>query len=142
MGQGGLRTELQKKMEEEQREYHDFLLKLSPEDILRHTYEYTVREDILTAIGTVELSTAQISALLKSPTPLANIFRQFRDMETDYMSIVRECVKIRSGEILLFDSTQKQQPSAAKKPSVIKRLAEKPAPGRKAATKIRTQEAR
>ena len=42
-----LNTRLYEKMFEEQEKYRGWLLSQPPEEILNHTYEYTVREDIL-----------------------------------------------------------------------------------------------
>ena len=41
-----LNTALYEKMFAEQEKYREWLLTQSPEEILNHTYEYTVREDI------------------------------------------------------------------------------------------------
>lgn len=40
-------TALYQKMFAEQERFKDWLLEQTPEEILRHSYEYTVREDIL-----------------------------------------------------------------------------------------------
>ena len=40
-----LNTALYQKMFAEQEKYRDRLLSMSPEEILHHSYEYTVRED-------------------------------------------------------------------------------------------------
>jgi len=42
-----LNTALYEKMFAEQEKYRNWLLAQPPEEILNHTYEYTVREDIL-----------------------------------------------------------------------------------------------
>ena len=53
-------TELYEKMLEEQENFRGWLLGQSPEEILNHTYTYTVREDILMALeaGAVILTDA------------------------------------------------------------------------------------
>ena len=42
---------LYEKMAAEQDKFRDWLKSQPPEEILKHTYEYTVREDILMANG-------------------------------------------------------------------------------------------
>jgi len=42
-----LNTALYKKMFAEQEKYRNWLLTQSPEEILNHSYEYNIREDIL-----------------------------------------------------------------------------------------------
>ena len=66
-----LNTALYKKVFAEQEKYREWLLSQPPEEILNHTYEYTVREDILMSLEYNSLPTAQVRALLKSPSPLA-----------------------------------------------------------------------
>ena len=44
----------------------DWLKSQPPEEILHHTYEYTVREDIVMAMEELELTDAQAQALLES----------------------------------------------------------------------------
>ena len=65
-----LNTALYEKMFAEQETYRAWLLTQAPEEILNHTYEYTVREDILMSLEYNSLPTAQVRALLKSPVPL------------------------------------------------------------------------
>ena len=45
-----LNTALYRKMFAEQEKYRDWLVGQSPEEILHHCYEYTVREDILSIL--------------------------------------------------------------------------------------------
>ena len=46
-----LNTDLYEKMFSEQETYRAWLLAQPPEEILNHTYEYTVREDILMSLA-------------------------------------------------------------------------------------------
>lgn len=62
-----LNTALYEKMFSEQETYRAWLLALPPEEILNHTYEYTVREDILMSLEYNSLPNTQVQALLKSP---------------------------------------------------------------------------
>ena len=71
-----LTTILYRKMKAEQDTYRDWLLSLPPAEILDHTYEYSVREDILMAQGERELSSEQAMALLGSSSPLADIHQE------------------------------------------------------------------
>ena len=52
-------------MATEQEKYRDWLKSQPPEEILHHTYEYTVREDIVMAMEELELTDAQAQALLE-----------------------------------------------------------------------------
>ena len=47
-----LNTSLYEKCFAAQEHYREWLLSLPPEEILNHTYEYTIREDILLALET------------------------------------------------------------------------------------------
>lgn len=64
-----LNTALYEKMFAEQEKYRAWLLSQPPEEILNHTYEYTMREDILLSLEYHDLPDAQARAMLKSPQP-------------------------------------------------------------------------
>ena len=55
-------TALYEKMFAEQETYRNWLLQQPPEEILKHTYEYTVREDVLLSLEYHDLTDAQAEA--------------------------------------------------------------------------------
>ena len=59
MNTNDLNTALYEKMAAEQDKYRDWLKSQPPEEILHHTYEYTVREDIVMAMEDLELTDAR-----------------------------------------------------------------------------------
>mgnify|MGYP000894646558 CR=1 FL=1 len=89
-------TALYKKLFAEQEVFRDWLKGQSPEEILNHAYEYTVREDILLSLEYHNFSDAQIDGLMESPSPLADVFRDFEKLETDYMDTVWDCMENRA----------------------------------------------
>ncbi len=96
-----LTTILLRKMKAEQEAYRKWLLSLLPMEILEHTYEHTVREDILMALEERELSAEQAMALLDSPNPLADIYRLWQKQDTcGYMSEIRETIENCADEAL------------------------------------------
>lgn len=105
-----LNTALYEKMFAEQETYRAWLLTQAPEEILNHTYEYTVREDILMSLEYNSLPTAQGRALLKSPSPLADVFAAWEDRETSYMEEIWQTVTDRArAEAQKFRNTQMQR---------------------------------
>ena len=95
-----LQEQLLKRMRQEQEKYYTWLTAQPPEEILRHAYEYSVREDIILATEEMNLTPAQMRALLKSPAPLADVYKDFSKLETDYMSIMAQCVEDRADDLL------------------------------------------
>lgn len=93
-------TALYKKLFAEQEVFRDWLKNQSPEEILNHAYEYTIREDILLSLEYHDLSDAQADALMKSPSPLADVFRDFEKWETDHMETIWDCLESRADTIL------------------------------------------
>lgn len=93
-------TALYQKMFAEQETFRDWLKGQSPEEILNHAYEYTVREDILLSLEYHDLSDAQAEALMKSPCPLADIFQDFEKRETDHMETIWDCLESRADTLL------------------------------------------
>ena len=93
-------AELYEKMRAEQEQYRNYLLDQRPEEILNHTWEYTMREDMVMAIETLDLTPAQAKALLKSPHPLNDILEDFRKREIDHMDTIRDYIASRAKELL------------------------------------------
>ena len=89
-------TTLYEKMSAEQNAYRDWLKSQSPEEILNHAYEYTVREDIVMAMEDAELTDAQADVLLAMEKPLSAVYNEFSDRETSYMDIVADCIAARA----------------------------------------------
>ena len=84
----------------EQESFRDWLKGQPPEEILNHAYEYTIREDILLSLEYHNLSDAQIDALMESPSPLADVFKDFEKLETHHMETVWDCLENRADAIL------------------------------------------
>ena len=98
MNTNDLNTALYEKMAAEQDKYRDWLKSQSPAEVLNHTYEYTVREDIVMAMEELELTDTQAQALLDSPTPLADVYRYFEKLETGHMDAVRDSIENRADD--------------------------------------------
>ena len=96
MDNEALNTKLYEKLFAEQVKFKGWLLTQPPEEILNHTYEYTIREDIVLALEYMDLSDERAAALLESPSPLADLFKDFEKIETNHMDDVRECIESRA----------------------------------------------
>lgn len=96
-----LNQELYDKMAAEQERFKHGLLGQTPEEVLNHAYEYAMREDILMEMEALDLPAPQAAALLASPCPLADVYKDFRDMETGHMDILRECIEARANTLLV-----------------------------------------
>ena len=100
MDEEKLNQALYEKMSAEQAEYRDWLLAQTPEEILNHAYGYAMREDILMEMEELSLPASLAAALLESPAPLSDVYKDFRDMETGHMDHVRECIEGRAERLL------------------------------------------
>lgn len=105
------KEELYEKMMSEQEKYRDWLLSQPPAEILNHTYEYTMREDIIIAVDDMDISQKQAKALLKSPCPLADSFKVFRNRESDHMDNIRDSIECVANRIVREDSRKSQRES-------------------------------
>jgi hypothetical protein len=91
---------LYEKMKAEQDRYRDWLLYQEPAEILNHTYEYTVREDILMCMEALDLDPEKAKALLRSPCPLSDVFDEFNDREDDHMDTIRDSIETEADKSL------------------------------------------
>ena len=95
-----LNTALYKKMFAEQKNFRDWLLSQSPEEILNHSYEYNIREDILLSLENNDLSDTQARALVRSAKPLADLFKEYDNRVTEYMDNIWDTVESHADELL------------------------------------------
>ena len=93
-------TALYQKMFAEQEKFRDWLKGQPPEEVLNHAYEYTIREDILMSLEYHDLSDAQAEVLMKSLSPLAEVFQDFEKRETDHMETIWDCLESRADMLL------------------------------------------
>ena len=73
--------QLEAKMAEEFNTYRSWLLTQPPEEILDHANEYNAKQEILLALPDADLSPAQTETLLRSPCPLEDVFKDYRQMD-------------------------------------------------------------
>lgn len=95
-----MHTALYEKFSTEQDNYRAWLLKQTPEEIIQHSYEYAVRQDIVMMVEDAEFSPQQAAALLWKGTTLSDIYKDFTKIETGYMDILRDTVENRANDIL------------------------------------------
>lgn len=95
-----LNTALYERMCEEQKRYREWLLGLPTSEALDHAYEYVMREDILCYLEYHDLDDGQAAALLRSPSPLADIYKDFEKRETSHMEDIRDTIESRANAII------------------------------------------
>ena len=103
-----INTALYQKMFAEQDAFRKELITQAPEEILKQAYEYTVREDILMSLENNDLTDEQASALLKSPSPLGDIFTEFESRETGYMETVLDCITDKANAVIQMEEAERQ----------------------------------
>ena len=100
---------LYQKMAAEQANYRAHLLTLPPEEILELAYAYATREDILIAMEHNDLSTRQVQALMKSNTPLEDVFQHYEKPGAGRMGDIWNMVEARANEVLRQEHKRRQQ---------------------------------
>lgn len=104
MTQTALNTQLYQKMFAEQEQFKAELMQLPPGELLKQAYEYASREDILLSLEYNDLSPRQAKALLKSPTPLADVFKKWDSWEDNrHMENIWNAVEARANEVVRAD---------------------------------------
>jgi len=95
-----LNTQLYQKWFAEQERYREWLVSLPSAEILYHSYEYTMREDILLALEYTDLTDEQCMALFNKGITLDDIFKDFERRETDHMQDITFTIESRADKIL------------------------------------------
>lgn len=104
-----LHQKLYDRMAAEQAAYRAELEALPPHEILDHAYRFSVQEDILMEMESLELSTAQVKALLKSRTPMADIYKAWDKTETHHMDDVRDVIENRADDVIRSEKEKAQR---------------------------------
>lgn len=117
MDAGQLRDALFDKMAEEQENYQSWLTTLPPDKILDHAAEFTVREDILVEMEVLELPAEQAAALLASPTPLADVYREWGKVETHHMEDIRDVIESCTEEMACKEQDRPSVLEGLKRPA-------------------------
>ena len=102
-------AKLYQRMTAEQEQYRRWLLGQPPGEILNHAAEYTVREDILMEMSALELPEAQARALLRSKTPLADVYKEWNKTETHHMEDLRDVIEARADAVIRAEKERSQR---------------------------------
>lgn len=126
-------TALYQKMFAEQETYRKWLLEQPPEEILKHTYEYTVREDVLMSLEAHDLTDfmAQISPdfLARSNSKDTEKLMAMLPFKSMSFSGLNDW---KGHFVLISKEEDRSQPLRKTRSSVrknLKKAPEKPAPG-------------
>lgn len=84
------------KMSAEYNGFLDYLQGLSPEQILEHSYEKVMKEDMVFSVMEEPLSEKQARALLKKAHPLEECFNEWQKSERSYMPDLRAAIEHRA----------------------------------------------
>lgn len=85
-----------------------YILRLSrqrSDEILKHAYEYTVRENIIDCMDEVELSDAQLTALLAFPSPMDAIYGEYGRRDAPHVEVVRDSIRSCADNALSYGET-------------------------------------
>lgn len=104
-----LQTELFQRMTDEQKKFREWLLGQPPNVILDHACEYTIREDIMVEMEELELEEPQARALLRSKTPLADVYKEWNKTETHHMDDVRDVIENRADAVIRAEKERSQR---------------------------------
>ena len=111
MNETDYNARLYEKMKAEQDKYRDWLASQEASEILNHTYEYTMREDIVMCMEELELEPEKARALLRSPCPLSDVYKEFRDRETEHMDTIRDSIETEADKSLQRQEKKQQRES-------------------------------
>ena len=94
--------QLYERMAAEQQKYKAWLLEQPPNVILDNACKFTVQEDIVMELEVLELTDAQAAALLRSRTPLADVYRAWERTETHHMDELVRVIPLEIGQQVPF----------------------------------------
>ncbi len=102
-----LNAALYEKMRAEQDQFTGWLLKLAPKEMLEHSFECTVRQDILISMEDNVLTSDQAQALLRSEKPLADVYKEYQKQQSGYIDEVRDSIVARANSEIRKDQERR-----------------------------------
>lgn len=78
--------------------YKAHLMTLSPYEILQNAYEYVLKQDILLSLEYNDLSASGAKAMLRSPTPLEDIYHKWEHRENSHMEDIWDTFETHADE--------------------------------------------
>lgn len=87
------------KMEETFQDFTNWLLKQSPEVILDHAYEYSIKENILLVLEYNDLNESQANVLLAADDPLDLLYNHLGDSATISLDALRSLIEEKADEL-------------------------------------------
>lgn len=87
------------KMEETFQDFTNWLLKQSPEIILDHAYEYSIKENILLVLEYNDLNESQANVLLAADDPLDLLYNHLGDSATISLDALRSLIEEKADEL-------------------------------------------
>ena len=108
--------QLEAKMTEEFNACRSWLLQQPPEEILKHAYEYSVKQDIILNVADAGLSPAQLETMLRSPCPLEDVFKDCAYIDqSDYSYTLKVLIEQRADDAMeqqraipIYDGTARE----------------------------------
>lgn len=108
--------QLEAKMTDEFNTYRAWLLTQPPEEILKHAYEYSVKQDIILNVADADLSPAQLETMLRSPCPLEDVFKDCAYIDqSDYNYTLKVLIEQRADDAMeqqraapIYDGTARE----------------------------------
>lgn len=91
---------LYKQAEAELAQFSDWLCQQPATEILSHAYEYTVKSDILMTLENVDFTPEQCRALLQSPSPLEDLYKETDKIDLSVLDTLRDCIENRADTLL------------------------------------------
>lgn len=88
------------KMNDEMKDFADWLLKQPPEVILNHAIEYATKFDILSIMETTDLSADKARAFLALDEPLDAIFRDYDESPQNALDVLVSFIQDKADELL------------------------------------------
>ena len=101
--------QLYDRMAAEQQAYKEWLLAQPPNVILDNACKFTVRENIVMEMEVLELTDVQATALLRSRTPLADVYRAWERVETHHMDDVRDVIETCADSVIQAEKEKGQR---------------------------------
>lgn len=103
-----LNAKLYEKMFAEQEKYREKLLTMQPEEILKHAYEYAVREEILVSLENNDLEDSQARVLLKYARPLSLVYKEYDNRVNEYMEDIWNTIESAANQKIQAQKDRKQ----------------------------------
>lgn len=81
------------RIHQEQRDYLDYVAKLSPQDIISRAYQICYRNEIVSILETAPIDDETVEVLMRIPNPIATLYDAWLNTDASVCDVLEDVIR-------------------------------------------------